>query len=378
MPRSLLVLFALVAPALATGQTELTIERIFASPDLSGPSLRQAQLSPDGERVTFLRGSDENRDQLDLWEYHIGDDETRILLSADSIVGQEAGLSSEEKARRERARISGFSGIVEYRWSSDGRFLLFPLDGDVFLLDVNDESGQVRRITSNEKPEIDPRISPDGRFMAFVRDRNLWVMNLQTLDSKALTSDGDNVIANGLAEFIAQEEMDRSRGFWWSPDSRKIAFLRTDESDVKPTRRFEIEADEITLIEQRYPFTGTPNVTYRLGVIDIESDTTQWISLGESTDIYIPRVKWLPSGEHLSYQRQSRDQQQLELILAPLDGSAPKTLLTETSETWINLHSDLHFIEQLDAFIWSSERDGFRHLYLYGLDGQLIRRLTGG
>lgn len=116
--------------------------------------------------------------------------------------------------------------------------------------------------------------------------------------------------------------MGRSTGFWWSPDSRRIAFLRIDESAIEPTLRFEIEADQITMIEQRYPFTGTPNVTYRLGVIDLENEITDWIDLGEETDIYIPRLDWLPDGQSLSFQRQSRDQKRLELVIARLDGKA--------------------------------------------------------
>jgi dipeptidyl-peptidase-4 len=359
-------------------QPELTIQRIFGSPDLAGPSLRQAELSPAGDRVTFLRAGEQERDRLDLWEYHIEDDETRILVAAEDVVAQEGELSSEEQARRERGRIAGLSGIVEYRWSDDGRFLIFPLDGNVFVLDLDSEERLVRQVTHSEAADIDPRISPDGGQVAFVRERNLWVTDLESGETRALTDDGDEVIANGLAEFIAQEEMDRSRGFWWSPDSRRIAFLRTDETAIEPTRRYEIEADRITLVEQRYPFTGTPNVTYQLGVIDLADNSTRWIDLGEEPDIYIPRVGWLPDSEHLSFQRQSRDQKTLELVIAALDSTPPRTVLTETSETWINLHDDLRFLRQLPAFIWSSERDGFRHLYLYSLDGQLIRRLTAG
>ncbi|MFP4277179.1 MAG: DPP IV N-terminal domain-containing protein [Wenzhouxiangella sp.] len=377
-PRLWPVLAALLWSVQAPAQPDLTIERIFASPDLTGASLRQAELSPAGDRVTFLRASEEDRDRLDLWEYHIADKQTRLLVAADSIVAEEGELSAAEQARRERARISGLSGIVEYRWSGDGRYLIFPLDGDIHLLDLAAEEHQVRQVTDAAAADIDPRISPDGRFVAFVRERNLWVADLESGEVRALTEDGDEVVANGLAEFIAQEEMDRSRGFWWSPDSRRIAFLRTDESAIAPTRRYEIEADQITLVEQRYPFTGTPNVSYRLGVIDLADDSTRFIDLGADDDIYIPRVAWLPDGERVSFQRQSRDQQTLELVVATLDGGPAQVVLTETSDTWINLHNDLHFLDGLDAFIWSSEQDGFRHLYLHDLDGGLIRRLTAG
>ncbi len=368
----------LLTSTLAAGQTELTIERIFGSPDLAGANLRQAELSPAGDRVTFVRGRDEDRDVMDLWEYHIADQEMRLLVAADAVVPDEGELSAEEQARRERARIAGLRGIVEYRWSADGRFLLFPLAGNIFVLDMAADEREVRQVTANQAFDTDPRIAPDGVHVAFVREQNLWIAALDGSAEQALTSDGGGVISNGMAEFIAQEEMGRDTGFWWSPDSRHIAFLRVDESPIEPSLRYEIEAGTIRIIEQRYPYTGTPNVRYRLGIVAIDSGRTRWVDLGEDEDIYIPRVNWLPDGSRLSLQRQSRDQQRLELVLVDLDELGTEVILTETSDTWINLHNDLRFLDRLSAFIWSSERDGHNHLYLFGFDGRLIRQLTAG
>ncbi len=379
MPHRLLTtLFLLLSANLLATQPELTIERIFASPDLSGPTLRQAELSPAGDRVTFVRGRDEDRDLMDLWEYHIADGQTRRLVAADEVVAEEGELSAEEQARRERARIASLRGIVEYRWSSDGRFLIFPLGGDIYVLDMSADEREVRQVTASDDFDTDPRISPDGEDVAFVRNRNLMIASIADGTVTALTEDGDEVIANGMAEFIAQEEMGRNTGYWWSPDGRRIAFLRIDESPIEPTLRYEIEAGTIRIIEQRYPFTGTPNVTYRLGVVNIDDGSTRWVDLGDNEDIYIPRVAWLPDGDRLSFQRQSRNQKTLELMLTDLASGQQQVLLTETTETWINLHDDLHFLKELPAFIWSSERDGYNHLYLYSTEGELLRQLTAG
>jgi dipeptidyl-peptidase 4 len=374
-----LLILSLMLPLTGMAQhPELTIDRIFDSPDLSGPSLRQAELSPAGDRVTFIRARDDDRDLMDLWEYHIADDQTRRLVAADDVVADEGELSQAEQARRERARISSLRGIVEYRWSPDGRFLIFPLAGDIHLLDLRAEDSTVRQITASEDFDTDPSIAPDGEHIAFVRNRNLWITRIEDGNETALTEDASETISNGMAEFIAQEEMGRDTGYWWSPDSRHIAYLQVDESPVDITRRYEIQAGRIDMIEQRYPYTGTPNVTYRLGVVDIESGQTRWIDLGDDPNIYIPRVAWHPDGEHLSFQRQSRDQKQLELILVNSADGSQTTLVTETSETWVNLHDDLHFLDGMPAFVWSSERSGYNHLYLYGLDGALIRQLTDG
>ena len=138
------MLFCLALPLTGLAQNaEFTIERIFDSPDLSGPSLRQAELSPAGDRVTFIRAREDDRDLMDLWEYHIADDQTRRLVAADDVVADEGELSEAEQARRERARISSLRGIVEYRWSPDGRFLIFPLAGDIHLLDLQAEDSTV-------------------------------------------------------------------------------------------------------------------------------------------------------------------------------------------------------------------------------------------
>ncbi|HKL51796.1 MAG TPA: S9 family peptidase [Wenzhouxiangellaceae bacterium] len=356
----------------------LTLERIFDAPPLSGPSLRQAKLSPDGTRVTFLRGRQDDGDTLDLWEYNLDLEQTRRLISADDVLAEPAALSDAEKARRERARISGLRGIVEYRWARNGRHILFPLGGDIFLADLESSPIKIRQLTAGDAFDLDPKISPDAASVAFIRDQDLWAVDVEAGKVRALTDDGEGPVKNGMAEFIAQEEMGRSTGYWWSPDGSAIAFLQIDESPIEPSERYEVSGEKIEIIEQRYPYAGTPNVRYRLGVVELESGETDWIPLGEEQDIYIPRVDWLPDGSGLSFQRQSRDQQHLDLVLHDLETGRQRVLVSEHSDTWINLHDDLHFLEGMSAFIWSSERSGFRHLYLVGLDGEIIRPLTEG
>ena len=357
---------------------DLTLARIFDSPDLSGPTLRQARLSPAGDRVAFLRGRPDDRETLDLWEYNLALGQTRRLISADDVLAEPVELSPAEQARRERARISSLRGIVEYRFSSDGRAVLFPLGGDIYLASLDESPIRVRQLTAGEAFDLDPRLSPDGTMLAFVRDQDLWVVDVEEGRSRALTESGEGPVSNGTAEFIAQEEMDRDTGYWWSPDGRHIAFLQTDASRIEPSRRYEVSGERITIVEQRYPYAGTENVSYRLGVVEIETGETRWIPLGEESDIYIPRVAWLPDASGIAFQRQTRDQKRLQLVLHELESGSQRTLVEETSETWINLHHDLHFLSGMRAFVWSSERGGYRHLYLIGLDGDPVRPLTAG
>lgn len=367
------------ASAQTSSPPPLTLERIFQSPELSGSALRQVKLSPAGDRVTFIQGRSDDRSIMDLWEYHINDQVTRRLIAADQVMTDEGELSQEEQARRERARISDLRGIIDYQFSRDGQFVLFPLGGNIFVADLTQAPISVEQITQSEDFDTDPQLSPDGRYVAFIRNQNLMVTAIKSKITWALTQDGGGVIKNGMAEFIAQEEMGRSTGFWWSPTSDAIAFLRVDESPIEVTRRYEVNAGEIQMIEQRYPFAGTDNVTYQLGIVSVSDEPkTQWVDLGPETDIYIPRVDWFPDGQSLSYQRQSRDQKTLSLIRFNRDDAKQTILLTETSTTWVNLHDDLHFLSEGSGLIWSSERDGFNHLYRYDFASQSLTPITQG
>jgi dipeptidyl-peptidase-4 len=355
---------------------ELTLERLFDSPALEGETIRGLKVAPDGSRVTFLRGKTSDYERLDLWEYHIKDGETRLLFDSDDLHRGDENLSDEEKARRERLRLSG-SGIVSYEWSRDGKQLAFPLAGDVYVWKVGSGT-QAEKVVDTQEFETDVQFSPRGRYLSYIREQNLYVLDLTTGQEKALSQDGGGTIKYGMAEFVAQEEMQRMTGYWWSEDDSKIALIRVDESPVAEVERSEIYADEIKTIKQRYPFAGTPNARVSLGIVTVADGATSWVDLGEPTDIYLPRVKWTRDSNLLSYQWQSRDQKRLELRLVRWPGMQQRTVLTETSPTWINLHDDLHFLKDGERFLWASERDGYKHLYLYSLSGKQLAQVTRG
>lgn len=366
------------APVLAD---QLPLERIFADPALSGELPRALKLSPDGQRVTFLRGRADEQQRLDLWAYDVAGASTAMLVDSRRLTGGQEQLSAEEQARRERQRTADLRGITEYAFSSDGRRLMFPLGGDLYVYDLQaEEADAVTRIASaDEGFATDPRFSPKGNYVSFVREQNLYLVDLANGQTRQLTDDGGDTIAYATAEFIAQEEMGRDTGYWWAPDERHIALTRTDEGPVPLVRRFEVHPDRTEVIEQRYPAAGESNVRIELGVLDLEDGQIRWLDLGDETDIYLPRVKWLPGGKALSYQKQSRDQRRLELIRVDLaDNYRQRVLLTEARETWVNLHDTLRFLDQRGRFIWASESDGQQHLYLHSASGRRQRAITRG
>lgn len=374
----------LATPTLAAGslgREPLTLERLFAAPDLSGPSLRGARFSPDGRLVTYLQGKADAKDRLDVWAYDIAAGRNRLLVDSARIVADEGVLSPEEEARRERARTSSLAGIVEYEFSPDSRTLLIPLAGDLYLYDLAEQ--RTRRLTATTAAETDARFSPRGRYVSFVREQNLYVLELATGRELAVTTDGGGLISFGMAEFIAQEEMDRLTGYWWAPDDSHLAFARVDETPVDELERFEIYAETVKVIRQRYPAAGRPNARVDLWIASIAGNGTvgtarELTAARDSGAEYLARVNWFPDSRHVAVQRQSRDQKTLELVRIAIDSGEARVLLTERSDTWVDLNDELTFLPKRRAFLWSSARSGFDHLYLYDYDGRLIRPVTAG
>ncbi|WP_404340949.1 DPP IV N-terminal domain-containing protein [Pseudoalteromonas mariniglutinosa] len=365
----------ILATTLAVTAKPLTLERIFDDPSLAGKAPVQLKFSPDGSRVTYLQGKSDDYNRYDLWEYNLKNNKNSLLVDSAKLFSGPENLSDEEKARRERQRIFG-KGILEYKWSKDGKALLFPLNGDLYYYEL--ASAKSKKLTNTDAFETDARFSPKGNYVSFIREQNLFVLDLSSGQETQLSKDGDGVIKNGMAEFVAQEEMGRMTGYWWSGDESKIAFTRVDESPVKEAIRNEIYADEVKLFNQRYPFTGTANVKIQLGVVSINEQHTDWIDLGKDEDIYIARANWLKDDKTLAYQWQNRSQQNLELRFYNSETKTQQVALTETSDTWVNLHFDLQFLKDKKHFVWASERDGFKHLYLYRTNGELVRQITQG
>ena len=356
---------------------KLTLEALAGDAPLSGPSLVKPKVSPDGRRVGFLRGREDDRNRLDLWAYDIAAGASARLVDADDVLPGEEVLSDEEKARRERQRIAALSGIVDYQWAPDGQSVLFPLGGELYLVDLRQTGREaVRKLTDGGGFATDPKLSPKGGFVSFIRDRNLWVIELASGQAIQLTDDGSDTIGNGVAEFVADEEMDRHTGYWWAPDDSAIAFARIDESPVPVQKRYEVYPDRTEVIEQRYPSAGDPNVRVQLGVIAPRAGAEpRWVDLGDNPDIYLARVDWRDP-QRLTFQRQSRDQQRLDLVETELASGAQRTLITETSETWVPLHNDLRFLSD-GRLLWSSERSGYQHLYVID-EGGRATTLTSG
>ena len=376
--RSLVVVLTAALWMADAGARDLTVERIYDAPDLQGPALRLLRFSPDGKLLSYLRARGDAPTVSDLWAYDVARGEHRLLVDSRALAPDEGKLSAEEEARRERQRTAALRGIVEYEWSPDSRALLVPLAGDLYLYDLTRPSTDaVRPLTDTPAYETDAKFSPRGGYVSFVRDQDLYAIELATGTERRLTTGGGGPVSHGVAEFIAQEEMGRTTGYWWSPDESRVAYARVDESPVAEVERFEIGAEGIEVLRQRYPATGEANAKVTLAILALETGGVAFADLGPD-DQYLARVAWYPEGDRLLVQRQSRDQKRVDLITFPAGGGAGRTLLSETSGTWVDLHDDLHFLPRRREFLWASERSGHNHLYRYGYDGAFKGPVTTG
>jgi dipeptidyl-peptidase-4 len=352
----------------------LTPERVFASPDLSGPQARGVALAPDGSAVTYLKAKADDVDVTDLWIADVAGGAPHMLIDGRALSPVDHELSEAEKSRRERLGLKTH-GVVEYHWDEQGKYILAPVQGDLWLYER--DSGQTRRLTQTPGDEVDGKTSPKGGFVSYVRDDNLYLMPLAGGAERALTTGGSELMSWGTAEFIAQEELHRFTGYWWSPDETRIALTFVDQSGVEVIDRVDIGAEGGTVVHQRYPRVGRPNAVVDLYVADLVTGNRVKVDLGANPDIYLARADWAKDGKTLYVQRLTRDQKRLDLLAVDPATGVAKVILTETSPHWVPLSEDLKPLKG-GGFLWSSERSGNKHLYLYAGDGKLVRQLTHG
>ena len=352
---------------------DLTFERVFGSPSLNGPSPRGVKLSPDGRYLTLLRNREDDKDRYDLWGYDRESGEWRMLVDSEAL-GSGRELSEAEKMQRERLRVGSLKGIITYDWSADGQSLLVPLDGDLYLARLD---GTTQRLTDTEASELNPALSETGAYVSFVRDRRLWVGRLGAEPAPVTPQEASELVTWGEAEFVAQEEIDRHTGYWWSPGDRRIAVARVDEAPVGVVTRAAIGATGTRTYEQRYPAAGTPNADVRLFVIDPDGGKQVEVDLGPERDIYVARVDWAPDGSALYVQRQDRLQTRLDMLeVDPATGKSSVLFTEKAAEGhWINLTNNYRFLRD-GSLIWWSERDGFGHLYRFA-NGEWTQLTSG-
>jgi dipeptidyl-peptidase-4 len=337
------------------------------------------RITPDGDAVLFLRSGPRSFVN-DLWVLDVATGQERVLVTAEHILqGAEELLSAEERARRERMRLAA-RGIVSFDLSPDGRTLLVPLSGRLFLVDRTriGQGGAIRELVSRAGVPIDPRFSPDGRWIAVVRDGDLYVIDVATGRERRLTTRTHEHIEHGTAEFVAQEEMGRLEGYWWSPDSRMLLVQITDTSGVESMHIVDPMHPQQPPREVPYPRPGMANAVVELGLVPVSGGRMRRVSWDRERYPYLATVRW-SAGAPITLLVQDRLQQEEVLLAVDPTTLTTTTLLTERDPAWLNLDQDMpRWIENGRRFLWTSERDGEWRLELRARDGSWIRALTPG
>ena len=324
---------------------------------------------PDGK--SFLVRQNNN-----LALYDCATRRSRTVLSLDEI---DASAMTPPADNGPMDWINRRAGLGIMQLSASGRELLYVDNADLFVIHLN--TGKWDQITRTPAVERDARLAPDGKTVAFRRGSDLYAVDVASKREIRLTGDGSDTVRNGGLDWVYPEELELDAPFWWSPDSRSIAYLQFD-THAEPSYPHEDLLRLRAVYEpERYPQAGDNNAVIRLGVVSLAGGPTRWYDVGDTRTSYlIARAGWMPGSRALYVLRFNRVQNRDALFSIDLETGARATIFEESDPYWINLKGDIRFLDDGRRFLWTSERGagGYRHIFLYSNDGKAVQPLTSG
>ncbi len=350
--------------ALCAQKKPITIDTLMETPGARRDSGGAPVWAPDGTHFAYLKGK-----QIML--YDVAGKAERELVSIEPLEKAAVPVPEATRFDWQNRRV----GESSFEWSESGKELLISAGGDLFLYHV--DGSKWDQLTATPEPEHDPKLSPDATEVAFRRGHDLYTLDIASRKTTRLTEDGGPTLLNGELDWVYPEELDLGTAYWWAPDSKHIAYLQFDTAREMIYPQVSLLGLRAVAEPERYPQAGTPNADVHVGVVPAQGGNTRWMDLGEARGFLIARVHWTPDSSKLAIERLNRVQNQLDLMLADIGTGSARSILHESDPHWINVNDLFRFLPD-GQFIWGSERDGFRHLYLYGLDGKQRKRLTEG
>jgi dipeptidyl-peptidase-4 len=347
----------------------LTIETLYQPGGLAGRGPETVEWSPDGTKLTFVQ-RDEKGEKGELWYVDAATGEKKVLVSAEKLASLDPDVNK-VKNEREKERRTRYH-VAAYLWAPDSKHLIFDSQGQLWLYDLGTETAV--QFTSAADPSGDPKFSPDGAHLAYVRKHNLYVRPVSGSDEKQLTKDtGDNLF-NGDIDWVYAEELGVRSNYFWSPDSKELAFLHMDESKVPIYPITDWLPTHPSVDNEKYPKVGDPNPVVKLGVVDADKGgKVRWISLAKDKDedSYIPRFGWVREGV-IWAEVLNRTEDKMDLYFVDAKSGKSRLVLSESEPgAWFDFeHVEIRFVKSAGQFLWPSWRDGNMHLYLYSFDKQ--------
>ncbi len=352
----------------AQPRQKLTLDDIFVSDKFRGKTIEDLQWLPDGSAFTFTRKSEENG-ATDIYRHQVKTGRETLVLKSGELQYQGAAVEISDYQATGMQNFLLLTGKKKKIWRRSftaPRYLYNMKTKKLIALAKND-------------PELqNAALSPEGKWVAYVKNNNLYVAEVENGESRQLTFDGSEDILNGVFDWVYEEEFGRADAYRWSPDGQKIAFWRTDQARVKTFYLLDELPRYSRPIPLKYPKVGEQNAIVKIGVVDITTGKTAWVDIGENDDIYIPRIDWTNSSRTLAIQRLNRKQNQLELLLADADSGGSRVILTDADPAWVSVGNDFIYLKQSERFVWTSEKSGYRHIYLSDYSGREIAQLTHG
>ncbi len=360
---------------------ELTLDTMMMG-DMGG-MMRAPQgmeWAPDSSKVAYIVPGANGQGQS-LYYFDPATGKSSVLVAADKLAALKPPTPTKIQDDREKDNRARY-GVAAYHWSPDSKNLLFDTMGHLWLFNLATQTGT--QLTTSQEENKDPKFSPDGKYITFVRNHNLFLRPTGAGSEQQLTKDTDKNLLNGEVDWLYEEELDVRSNYFWSPDSKQIVFLQSNETPVPTYPIVDWIPTHPTTDMIKYPKAGDPNPTVKLGVLDTNGKVT-WVTPTTETNMYIPRFGWLKPGIIWAMVL-NRHQNQQDLYLIDANSGKSRKVLTETDDTYIELVDALYFFKSADRFLWPSWRDGHTHIYQYSLDpknpldadAKLVNQVTKG
>ncbi len=345
----------------------LSVQSIFGTFDFAS-QLVTVKWSTDRDYFTTTERNSEGA--VDLYRVNVRSGERELLLRGSDLVppdSREPLVIESYEFSADRSKLLIFTNSVQV-WRQNTK-------GEYYVWDFS----RRRLHPVSRRPGLQQfaKFSADGRLVGFVRNNNLFVSDYRSERERQITFDGDENIINGATDWVYEEELGLRDGFRFSPDGRRIAFWRFDQSAIRPFYMIDALSLYPELLPVRYPKAGEQNSQVRIGVVDVSGGDVTWLDLGEDSDTYIPRMDFANSSDEIWLTRLNRHQNQLDLLLADANTGTSRVIMTETDEAWVANNSP-RWIHGGRQFLFESERSGYNQVYLYDRDGALVNRVTPG
>lgn len=352
----------------ARAQQPLTLDAIFAGSEFHNKTLRDIQWSGDEKTFTYLKENSDNG-LSDIYQYTVASGRSRPFLRASQLKHDGRAIQISHHRWAGGRNIALLRGPVKLTW--DGR-----LEAPHFIYQRPEK--KLWPLADGNPHLRKAKLSPDGKRVGYVLENDLYITELADGSTRAVTSDGSADIFNGFFDYGSTEFFGVDEDAWyWSPDSRKIAFWRLDTSAVKVFHMVDQLGDYPQVRPMKYPNAGEAHAVNQIVVYDLDSDKKTFMDIGDNPDDYIPLISWTPSSAALAIQRLTRDHEKLQLLFADIRSGQSRVIVTDTDPAWIDITRDLRFLSNTRQFVWTSEKSGYRHAYLYDYDGRETALTSG-